>query len=47
MKKVINVEENILRVVSNNISDAGCAKCCSFLKKIKDFILKFRTSLKE
>ena len=45
MKRVQEIEQNILKVIKDEIKDEGCEKCCSFLKKIKEFVIKFKQSL--
>lgn len=47
MKRVQDIEESILRAVSNEVGEYGCDKCCNFLRKIKEFMLKLRRSLQE
>ena len=36
-----------MEMVRKNIAEAGCQKCCTFMKKIKEYILKLRKSLQE
>lgn len=47
MSQVSEISERIEAVLQSQQVDEACEKCCSFLKRIKESLVKYRAYLSE
>lgn len=45
MSRIVEIEENVLEVVRSAVTEIGCEKCCTFIRRIKEAMGKLRKSL--